>query len=356
MASPQRQRRAGIRPGISDGSPPGAEVQGGRGLLTVQGLSAGYGAGASSATVVDDVSFTIGSGEVIGVVGESGSGKSTLASAIMGVMPTGGRRLGGTIEFKGEDLASLTDAQLRQLRGNDLGFIPQNPMSALNPVLTIGQQLGEAIDVHQDVSAQDREALIAEALDAVGIPDGGAKIRNYPHELSGGMRQRVLIAMSIINRPSLLIADEPTTALDVTIQAQILDLLKDIIAERGMSMLLITHDMGVIASMCDRVLVMYAGEVVEEGSTTGVFKEQRHPYSAALLRSAGDPDPATGRFEAIAGSPAAATDDHHGCRFRPRCRFAIDQCETRPSLLPVMPGHASRCWVAQEGDFDDRHG
>lgn len=322
------------------------------GLLSVRNLVAGYGQGRSSATVVDDVSFDINRGQVVGVVGESGSGKSTLAAAVMGVLPTGGKRIAGSIDFAGRELTALSDSDMRRLRGNNIGFIPQNPMSALNPVLTIGSQLREAIDVHADARVPNHDERVAAALTAVGIADGREKVRNYPHELSGGMRQRALIAMSIINGPSLLIADEPTTALDVTIQAQVLDLLRGLIADRGMSMLLITHDMGVIAAMCDRVLVMYAGEIVEDGSAAEIFRRQRHPYASALLKSAGTTDPETRRFSAIAGAPAMASESHQGCRFRPRCDFAIDQCAEHPPLLTVMPEHSSRCWVAQDGGFD----
>lgn len=266
-------------------------------LLDVKGLTVAYRGRSGSIAAVKGISFTVHRGEIVGVVGESGSGKSTLAMALLRLLPDSADVHAEGVTFQSQSLLSLSEKEMRAIRGASLSFVPQNPLTALNPVLTVGYQVREALTTHQSTSRADARKRAEEALTSVGIGDAREKMKNYPHEFSGGMRQRTLIAMAMLNHPSLLIADEPTTALDVTVQAQILRLIGEHVTQSDTSLLLITHNMGVVAEICDRVIVMFAGEIVENTTVELLFKNPRHPYTKALLRSAGEVDKETGRFE-----------------------------------------------------------
>ena len=302
---------------------------------------------------VDGVSFAVHAGRVFGLVGESGCGKSVTALSIMGILPTPpGRIVSGHVRFKGVDLLGLPEPQLRRIRGREIAMIFQEPMTSLNPVFTIGNQIMEAMRVHLPLSkAEARERAVA-LLEQVGIPDPEQRMDEYPHQLSGGMRQRVMIAMAISCNPSLLIADEPTTALDVTIQAQILDLLEQIRRDTGAAMILITHDLGIIAEVADEVAIMYAGEIVEWTDTLTLFREPRHPYTRGLLDSLPRMDARGGRLKAIPGTVPQITRPPKACRFAPRCAYAVALClEAPPPLEEVAPGHTVRCVRAREPLF-----
>ena len=268
-------------------------------LLSIRDLSIAFGSGAREFLAVDRVSFDIGKGETVAVVGESGSGKSVTALSVMKLLPyPSAHHPSGSIMFKGRDLLPLSERQMRHVRGNDITIIFQEPMTSLNPLHTIEKQIGEILELHQGVTGQAARARILDLLDQVGIPDPAGRLKSYPHQLSGGQRQRVMIAMALANEPDLLIADEPTTALDVTVQAQILKLLKDIQTRLGMSVLFITHDLGIVRKIADRVCVMQRGKIVEKGSVERVFKAPEHPYTRALLAAEPKPDPAPPRPEA----------------------------------------------------------
>ncbi len=297
-------------------------------------------------TAVDGVSFCVNRGETLGLVGESGSGKSVTAMSILRLVAAPGRIESGSVVLDGTDLMTLNEEQMRERRGTKVGMVFQNPMTALNPVYSIGWQMREALRAHGHQG--DAQATITGALAAVGMPDPERQAASFPHQMSGGMRQRVVIAMGMLHEPQLLIADEPTTALDVTIQAQVLELMKDLTRERGTALLLITHNMGVIARMCDRVAVMYAGEIVEEAPVEELFARPRHPYTQGLLRSIPRADQTRGKMASLAGSPPDMTRPLPGCRFRARCELARAGCETHPELRETLPGHLARCWVAQE--------
>lgn len=301
----------------------------------------------TTVTAVDGVSFTVDRGQTLGLVGESGSGKSVTALSILRLVPAPGRIESGSIELNGTPLLPLNEEQIRALRGPAAGMVFQNPMTALNPAFTVGWQIGEALRTHG--RAQGSESIVHRALREVGMPDPGRQAASFPHQMSGGMRQRVVIAMGMVNEPELLIADEPTTALDVTIQAQVLDLMRTLTRDHGTALLLITHNLGVIAKMCDRVAVMYAGEIVEEAPVEELFADTRHPYTWGLLQSIPRADQARGQLPTLAGSPPDLSDLPSGCRFRPRCALAEDRCATHPALLPVAPAHVARCWVTQDG-------
>jgi oligopeptide transport system ATP-binding protein len=296
---------------------------------------------------VEGVSFDIERGEVVGLVGESGCGKTLTSLALLGLLPRPrGRVSQGSIRLDGEDLTTLPEKKRRALRGHRMAMIFQDPMTSLNPYMRIGDQLAEVPQLHLGASRKQALAQSEAMLDRVGIPDAAARLRSHPHELSGGMRQRVMIAMALLAEPQLLIADEPTTALDVTIQAQILSLLAELRAEREMSILLITHDLGVVGGFCDRVLVMYAGRIVESGPTREVFAQPQHPYTRALLRSTPRVDaPAGERLESLAGLPPRLDGPAlPGCRFEPRCAFAREECtESEPELREAGQGRARRC-------------
>jgi oligopeptide/dipeptide ABC transporter ATP-binding protein len=315
-------------------------------LLSVSNLVVGFESGGTVARAVDGVSFDVRRGKTLGIVGESGCGKSVTAFSIMRLLPQPhGRILGGNIVFEGNDLAGASDAEMRRVRGGRIGMIFQEPLSALNPVHTIGRQLGEAISLHKDLGKREVLERSIALLAKVGIPSPQIRVNEYPHQLSGGMRQRVVIAMALACDPSLLIADEPTTALDVTIQAQILELMLSLQREFGMAIVLITHDLGVIAQVCDEVVVMYAGQISERGPVDALFRRPAHPYTRGLLASIPRlSTPTKSRLPTIEGTVPALGAMPKGCRFQNRCPYAIAQCaEARPPLESVAPGHDVSC-------------
>lgn len=302
---------------------------------------------------VDGVSFHIDDGETLGIVGESGSGKSVLNYSLLGLVPSPpGKIESGAARFESVDLFRASPAELRAIRGKRIAMIFQDPMTALNPFMRIGPQLIEPLRIHERRPASEMRARAVQALTEVGIADAAARLRMYPHELSGGLRQRVMIAMALIARPALLIADEPTTALDVTVQAQILELIKKSQRELGMAMILITHDLGVIAGVCDRVLIMYAGRIMESADTRRIFYEPRHPYTRALIAAR----PAAGApgndLYVIPGQPPDLVTPIEGCAFAPRCAESRPQCFHTPcALKELAPGHATACLRAQNGEL-----
>ncbi|MDP3519676.1 MAG: ABC transporter ATP-binding protein [Hydrogenophaga sp.] len=314
--------------------------------LQVRGLTTRFVTPHGNITAVDGVSFSVTRGETLGLVGESGSGKSVTAMSIMRLVAPPGRITAGSVLLNGTELLSLDEDAMRQRRGTEVGMVFQNPMTALNPVYSVGWQMREVLRAHGQL--MDVDARIHDALAAVGMPDPARQAAAFPHQMSGGMRQRVVIAMGMLHRPQLLIADEPTTALDVTIQAQVLALMKRLTYERGTALLLITHNMGVIARMCDRVAVMYAGEIVEEAPVDELFARPRHPYTQGLLRSIPRADQTRGQLPSLAGAPPDMTRPPSGCRFRDRCDQARAGCETHPELYELAPGHRARCWIAQD--------
>ncbi len=314
-------------------------------LLSVRGLRIEFGTDQGPARAVDDLSFDLNAGEVLGIVGESGSGKSVTALSIMGLLPTPpGRVTAGEILFEGEDLLRKSRNDMRKIRGNEISMIFQEPMTSLNPVFTIGDQLTEAVRWHERVSMATARDRAIEMLSKVGIPSPERRLADYPHQLSGGMRQRVMIAMALSCSPKLLLADEPTTALDVTIQAQILDLLRALQEEFRMAVIIITHNLGVVAEFADRVLVMYAGRTVEQASVEGVFDRPSHPYTEGLLASIPDLEADVLRLTAIPGTLPNPHELPPGCRFQPRCGYAREECTAAlPPLLPVAPAHYAAC-------------
>jgi oligopeptide/dipeptide ABC transporter ATP-binding protein len=318
------------------------------GVLEVQDLRTWFHTEEGVGRAVDGVSFHVEQGEVLGVVGESGSGKSVTALSIMRlVQPPGRTEAGSRITFNGRDLLGLSERRMRDVRGNDIAMIFQEPMTSLNPVYPIGDQISESIRLHRRLSRGEARARAVELLRLVGMPLAERRVDDYPHQLSGGMRQRVMIAMALANEPDLLIADEPTTALDVTIQAQILELLLQLRERLGMAIILITHDLGVVAEVCDRVVVMYAGQVVEHGAVGDLFASPAHPYTLGLLAAVPRPDQRGGRLAVIPGVVPPPTRWPHGCRFRPRCPYAWDLCDDQPGLLEARPGHQARCWLVE---------
>lgn len=321
-----------------------------RPLLEIEHLTTGFATDAGLLIAVDDVSLTIGEGETVCVVGESGSGKSVTALSIMRLVEMeNGLILNGKLRFDGQELTEKSQEEMRRIRGGQVAMIFQEPMTALNPVFTIGDQIAEAVMLHEHVSKEQAWKRAEEMLALVGIPEPHMRVRQYPHELSGGMRQRVMIAMALACNPKLLIADEPTTALDVTIQAQILDLLRDLKQRFHMAILLITHDMGVAAEMADRVVVMYAGRVMEEGGVNDIFDLPEHPYTQGLLASIpGLEGERGGRLHSIEGSIPSLAHLPSGCRFHPRCPFATQQCQQEEPLLREVRGHRVACWHAEQ--------
>jgi oligopeptide/dipeptide ABC transporter ATP-binding protein len=315
-------------------------------LLSVRNLQTHFRTEEGLFRAVDGVSFEIGRGQTLGVVGESGCGKSVTALTLMGLVPQPpGEIAGGEVLFDGRDLLKLGSDAMRQLRGDRIAMIFQEPMTSLNPVYTVGEQIAEAILAHRDVSADEARRLAVEMLEKVRIPSPEKRVDDYPHHMSGGMRQRVMIAMALACAPDLLIADEPTTALDVTIQAQILDLMRQLKAESNAAILLITHDLGVVAELVDHVVVMYAGKVVESAPVADLFADPQHPYTIGLLGSIPRLDEGRDRLAAIQGRVPSPYAPPSGCRFNPRCPFAIDRCrQESPPLAEVRPGHSSACW------------
>ncbi len=312
----------------------------GRNILTVRDLVTSYGKGGNKRSVVERVSIAIRRGEKVGLVGESGSGKTTLASSILRILPVSATIDAGSVALGEVDLLAARPGALRELRSSRIARIPQDPLSSLNPVFTIGSQMKDVIKAHRRLDRKALDEFVIAALRDVGIGDPESKVRAYPHELSGGMRQRVLIAMALLNSPDLLVADEPTTALDVTVQAQVVDLIKVAVASRGMALLVISHDIGVVSELCDRVLVMFDGRIVEEGPVDSVIAHPTHPYTKALLRSVNGELPEEPAEERTALTLEAAP---HACRFIDRCPIAMDVCATEPMLVERTSGWLARC-------------
>jgi len=321
-------------------------------LLEVRELHTEFRTGAGVVRAVDGISYTVEAGETVAIVGESGSGKSVEALSIMRLIPNPpGRIVSGEVLFDGRDLRKLPEEEMRSVRGRDIGMVFQEPMTSLNPVLTIGRQITETLEQHQGASREDADKRAIELLEMVGIADSRRRLRQYPHQLSGGMRQRVMIAVALACNPKLIIADEPTTALDVTIQAQILELMKSLTQKLGVAQIIITHNLGVVARYASRVNVMYAGRIVEAGTAEAIYHDPRHPYTVALLRSVPRLDqPRRARLDPVEGSPPDLTKLDGGCAFRPRCRFAIDKCATDyPKLESVgEKDHLAACFRSAE--------
>jgi peptide/nickel transport system ATP-binding protein len=320
-------------------------------LLDVRGLGISFATPDATVSVVRDVSFRVAQGECVGLVGESGCGKTVTGLALMGLLPFRSSRFEGQILLDGEDLLSLRESQWRKRRGRRIGMIFQEPMSALDPVFTIGEQIGETLRTHFDIGRAEARKRAIDALDKVGIPEPATRYNAYPHELSGGMRQRAMIAMAISCEPSLLIADEPTTALDVTVQAQIMDVLAEISARSGMAILFISHDLGLVSQTCSRIVTMYAGEVVENGAADDVLVRPRHPYTSGLLRSLPSFTQRKGRLNSISGRVPRPGDFSDGCRFEERCTHAQPECSRRQVLLPLPDGRLARCRRSAELDL-----
>jgi peptide/nickel transport system ATP-binding protein len=317
-------------------------------LLDVRDLRVAFvGHGGPVSEAVTGVSLTIERGRTLGVVGESGCGKSVTALAVMRLLPKDTARLSGSVAFEGRELTTLSEREMQDLRGNRLAMIFQEPMTSLNPSFTVGDQIGETLVRHRGLSRAEARREATEMLRRVRIPSPEARVDEYPHKLSGGMRQRVMIAMALACDPALLIADEPTTALDVTIQAQILDLLRRLSDETGTAILLITHDLGVVAEMCQEVVVMYAGEIVERAPVAEIFARPEHPYTVGLIGSIPRLGERRDRLAAIRGTVPVLLSALAGCRFSPRCPFADERCRTKaPPLASVGEAHVSRCWKA----------
>jgi peptide/nickel transport system ATP-binding protein len=321
-------------------------------LLSVRDLRVGFATEGGRLQAVGGVSFDLAAGEVLAIVGESGSGKSVTAQTILGLTRSPNARIEGSVRLSGKELIEASDKELQEVRGAGVAMVFQDPMTSLNPVYRVGDQIVEAIRAHRDVGKDEAGRQVVELLDAVGIPDAPQRARDYPHEFSGGMRQRAMIAMALALEPDVLIADEPTTALDVTIQAQILRLLERLNREHGLATILITHDLGVVAEVADRVLVMYAGRVVEEGTLDQIFYDPQHPYTWGLLGSLTRIDrPRPHRLPQIGGAPPSLLELPQGCAFQPRCPHAFDRCAELPDLaarLQEAPDHRDRCWLSPE--------
>lgn len=316
-------------------------------LLEVKNLATQFNTESGIVKAVDGVSYAINEGETLALVGESGCGKSVSALSIMRLIPNPpGKITSGQILFEGEDLLTLSDSAMRNIRGNRIAMIFQEPMTSLNPVLTIGKQITESLELHLNMSKIEANNRAGELLSLVGIADGYARLNDYPHQFSGGMRQRVMIAMGLTCNPRLLIADEPTTALDVTIQAQILELIQSISKELGLAVLMITHNLGVVARYADRVNVMYAGKIIERGNAIDIYANPKHPYTLGLIKSVPRLDQAKGdKLQPIEGMPPDLISLPEGCSFRARCKFAVDKCATDiPSLISVGDEHLAACW------------
>ncbi|WP_408009424.1 ABC transporter ATP-binding protein [Pseudalkalibacillus sp. A8] len=316
-------------------------------VLDVKGLKTYFFTDDGEVPAVDNVDFHVKRGEVLGIVGESGCGKSVTSLSVMGLVPSPpGKIVGGEILYKGEDLTKATDKRMRQIRGNDIAMIFQEPMTSLNPVYKIGNQLIEAIRLHNSWNKKKAWNRAVEIMKLVGLPRAEELMDSYPHQLSGGMRQRVMIAMAMVCEPEVLIADEPTTALDVTIQAQILDLMKRLNKETDTSIIMITHDLGVVAEMCERIVVMYAGKVIEEADVQTIFKKPKHPYTVGLIQSVPDMRQKKDRLYSIPGTVPKPGSITQGCPFAPRCEHAFDRCITEtPQLEEQKDGSRVRCWL-----------
>jgi oligopeptide/dipeptide ABC transporter ATP-binding protein len=316
-------------------------------LLRVEDLRTQFFTSRGIVHAVDGVSFEVGRGETVGIVGESGSGKTITAFSILRLVPDPGRIVSGKILFKDEDVVKMNDEEVREFRGNSVAMIFQDPMTSLNPVTKVGSQIAEAMSAHDRFQAKQAQARVVPLLQQVRIPEAAQRAKDYPHQFSGGMRQRAMIAMGLSNEPEMLIADEPTTALDVTVQAQIIQLLKQLNREVGAAIILITHNMALVASICQRIIVMYAGRIVEEGPVERIFDSPQHPYTWSLLRSVPRVDVAlTDRLVSIKGLPPDLIRLPPGCKFHPRCLFKIEKCQRdEPALEEVAPDQQARCWV-----------
>lgn len=319
-------------------------------ILEVNDLYTSFFTHVGEVQAVRGASFTVGKGEAVGIVGESGCGKSVTMMSVLRLLTDTGKIKSGSTVFNGVELQSLKENEMLKIRGNDIGMIFQDPMTSLNPVFTIKDQLLEPLLCHKKISKQEAQKIAIEYLEMVGIPEPKKRLKQYPHEFSGGMRQRVMIAMALICNPKLLIADEPTTALDVTIQAQILDLMKHLKKTINTSIILITHDLGVVADICSRVNVMYGGMVVETGESQDIFYKTAHPYTLGLLESVPNPKTlVTQRLTPIEGSPPDLLNPPKGCPFAARCKFTMKICEEKiPPMFPLAHGHESRCWLQHE--------
>ncbi|CAM4313258.1 ABC transporter ATP-binding protein [Jeotgalicoccus halotolerans] len=314
-------------------------------ILDIEDLRTSFFVDSNEVKAVDGVTFQVPKGKTLGIVGESGSGKSISALSVLRLIESPGEIIGGSIKYKGEDLTKVKNSRMRQIRGNEISMIFQEPMTSLNPTFTIGQQLRESYKIHEGLGKKEGTKRAIEMLELVGIPSPEKRVDQYPFELSGGMRQRVMIAMALACKPELLIADEPTTALDVTIQAQILELIKELQEEIGMSVVMITHDLGVVAETCDYVAVMYAGKVVEFADVYTLFENPKHPYTVGLLNSLPRHDKSQDELIPIKGNVPAPNEMPSGCRFAPRCPFASDICNTLPELEDQGDGNEVRCWI-----------
>jgi oligopeptide/dipeptide ABC transporter ATP-binding protein len=320
-------------------------------LLDVRNLKTYFYTAAGIVRAVEGMTYTVRPGETVALVGESGCGKSVSALSVMRLVSApAGRIIGGQVLFQGRDLLALDEESMRHIRGREIAMIFQEPMTSLNPVLSIGRQLTEPFEIHLGMPPEQARQQAVGLLATVGISDPGRRLTQYPHQFSGGMRQRMMIAMALACNPALVLADEPTTALDVTIQAQILELMKDLSRQRGIAVVLITHNLGVVARYADRVNVMYAGKLVEQGSARDVYSDSRHPYTLGLLRSVPRLDePRKATLYPIGGQPPDLMHLPPGCAFAPRCQYAIDRCRTEvPPLMPVAADHLSACWVAAQ--------
>jgi oligopeptide/dipeptide ABC transporter ATP-binding protein len=320
-------------------------------LLEIQGLQTQFFTSSGIVKAVDGITYDVEGGETVAVVGESGCGKSVSALSILRlVAEPAGKVVGGTINFQGKNLLDLTDAEMRKIRGNEIAMVFQEPMTSLNPVLTIGLQLTETLIQHLDMSQDEANARAIELLGLVGMSEPERRLAQYPHHLSGGMRQRVMIAMALCCDPKLIIADEPTTALDVTIQAQILELMKNLTREFGVAMIIITHNLGVVARYADRVNVMYAGKIIETGTAEDIYHNPKHPYTLALLKSVPRLDqPRVAKLDPVQGQPPDLSKLDGGCAFRPRCRYATDKCaQSIPPLEEIDGVHKSACFRRDE--------
>ena len=319
-------------------------------ILTVEDLRVGFATEDGVVQAVDGVSFDLSPGEILAIVGESGCGKSVTAQTITGLTRAPNARITGSVDYRGKELNGLNDNQLKDVRGEEIAMVFQDPMCALNPVYRVGDQITEMIRAHRDISKKDALVRAVDLLRSVGIPNPERRVRDYPHEFSGGMRQRVMIAMALALEPEVLIADEPTTALDVTVQAQILQLIDRLNRERDLAVILITHDLGVVAEVADRVLVMYAGQVVEDATLNEIFYAPKHPYTWGLLGSLARLDqPRTARLEQIPGAPPSLLSPPSGCRFAPRCKHVFGECAALPPLEARTGGaHLDRCWLDAE--------
>ena len=317
-------------------------------LLEIKGLTTHFFTRSGVVKAVDNLSLTLRKGSVLGLVGESGCGKTVTALSVLNLVPYPGKIVSGRIFFEGSDLLSLSPEEMRKVRGAKISMIFQEPMTALNPVFTVGNQIAEVLTTHRGVKKKQALDSAVKLLQSVGIPSPEKRVHEYPHQMSGGMRQRVMIAMAIACRPSLILADEPTTALDVTIQAHILELLGRIQAEMGMAMVLVTHDLGLIAERAHDVAVMYAGRIVEQASTKVLFADPLHPYTRGLMASVPRPgEEGRARLRTIAGTVPRLLDLPAGCKFAPRCDIKTTRCEVEPELVEVRPGHLVRCWEAK---------